>query len=195
MSKTTEKQYLNDKKYEKIDFSITKFDVAEYQNCIFKLCNFSNSNLSYSVFINCEFVDCNLSMVKLNQTAMRQIRFRNSKMLGIQFQDTNPFLLALDFEDCVLNLSSFYKVNIKKTRFINCTLQEVDFTSADLTAAIFDNCDMAQATFDATILEKSDFRTAYNYQMYPEKNRIKRARFSTSGLSGLLYQYDIEIDG
>jgi uncharacterized protein YjbI with pentapeptide repeats len=85
-------------------------------------------------------------------------------------------------------------MKIKKTIFKNSQLQEVDFAQADLSQAIFENCNLAQASFDHTILEKTDFRTAYNYSIDPEINRIKKAKFSVLGLSGLLDKYDIDIE-
>ncbi|MCW8795447.1 MAG: hypothetical protein OQK67_00080 [Chlorobium sp.] len=38
------------------------------------------------------------------------------------------------------------------------------------------------------------FHSAYNYSINPETNRIRKARFSLSGLAGLLDVYDIEIE-
>ena len=115
-------------------------------------------------------------------------------MLGLHFNNCNVFGLAFSFENCILNHSSFYKVKIKKTTFKNTQLQEADFTECDLTGSLFDNCDLSRATFDNTIIEKSDFHTSYNYSIDPEINRIKKARFSIYGLSGLLEKYDIKID-
>ena len=77
--------------------------------------------------------------------------------------------------------------------FKNSQLHEVDFSECDLTSAVFDNCDLLNATFDRTIIEKADFRTAYNYSIDPDNNRIKKARFSKSGIAGLLQKYDIQI--
>jgi uncharacterized protein YjbI with pentapeptide repeats len=73
-------------------------------------------------------------------------------------------------------------------------LQEPDFTECDLTDSLFDNCDLTRATFDNTVIEKADFRTSYNYTIDPEINRIKKARFSINGISGLLEKYDLIID-
>jgi len=42
--------------------------------------------------------------------------------------------------------------------------------------------------------EKADFRTAYNFSIDPEVNKINRAKFSSMNLAGLLSKYDIEID-
>lgn len=74
------------------------------------------------------------------------------------------------------------------------TLQESDFAEADLTGSVFDNCDLAQAIFDHTTLEKTDFRTSYNYSIDPENSRIRKAKFSVLGVSGLLDKYDIDIE-
>ncbi|HZB12656.1 MAG TPA: pentapeptide repeat-containing protein, partial [Chryseolinea sp.] len=82
----------------------------------------------------------------------------------------------------------------KKTVFKNSQLQETDFTECDVTGALFDNCDLTNATFAFTILEKADLRTSYNYSIDPEKNRVKKARFSLQGVTGLLDKYDIEIE-
>ena len=103
-------------------------------------------------------------------------------------------IISLDFKDCQLNFSSFYKLKLKATQFLNCSLQEVDFTETELTNSVFDNCDLSRAIFEYSVLEKSDFRTAYNYSIDPETNRIDKAKFSTSGLSGLLEKYNIEIE-
>lgn len=71
----------------------------------------------------------------------------------------------------------------------------MDFTECDLAGAMFSECDLARATFDNTNLEKADFRSSYNYSIDPEKNRMKKAKFSLTGVVGLLDKYDIVIDG
>jgi len=72
-------------------------------------------------------------------------------------------------------------------------MHEVDFSSCNLTEAIFDNCDLTRATFDNTTLDRADLYTAYNFNIDPELNSIKKAHFATSGLYGLLMKYDIKI--
>ncbi|MCW3075998.1 MAG: pentapeptide repeat-containing protein [Bacteroidetes bacterium] len=73
-------------------------------------------------------------------------------------------------------------------------MQEVDFSQADLSGSFFINCDLSRAVFDGTNLEKSDLRTSYNFTIDPERNKIKKARFSNAGLAGLLGKYDIIIE-
>lgn len=133
-------------------------------------------------------------MVKLNETALQDVQFKDCKMLGIGFDTCNSFSLTFAFDGCQLNHSSFFQLKIKKTKFKDSQLQGVDFAECDLTKAVFNNCDLAQAIFDNTILEGADFRTAYNYSIDPESNRIPKAKFSVSGISGLLEKYDITIE-
>ncbi len=115
-------------------------------------------------------------------------------MLGLQFNDCNPFGLSFKFEGSVLNNSVFYQTSIKKTVFKDSTLIEADFTECDLSGAVFSSCDLSGAVFDATNLEKTDFRTSVNYSIDPALNKLKKARFSLSEIYGLLYKLDIEID-
>jgi uncharacterized protein YjbI with pentapeptide repeats len=115
-------------------------------------------------------------------------------MLGLRFDTSNEFGLAFSFENCNLNHASFFKTKIKKTVFKQTQLQETDFAACDLTGAVFDRCDLSRAQFDQTNLEKTDFRTSGNYSINPELNRMKKAKFSLSGLPGLLEKYDIYIE-
>jgi fluoroquinolone resistance protein len=197
-----EQVFIEETTFDKVDFTQTPLTMGEYEYCIFTNCNFSNSDLSDFIFLECEFLDCNLSLTKLIQTALKGVKFKNCKMVGLNFRGCNEFGFIVYFEGCTLNYASFSNVDVdlkkrtklKHTIFRNSLLQEVDFTQCDLSYVIFDNCDLIGAIFEDTILEKADFRTAFNYSIDPELNRIKKAKFSRSGLAGLLDKYDLEID-
>ena len=180
--------------FERIDYTADNLPRGEYENCRFVNCNFYGGDISHITFRECIFDSCDFSLAKMKNTALSDIHFIGCKLLGVQFEECNPFLLSLDFESCVLKLAVFYKLKLKKTRFKNCNLQETDFTESDLTAASFDNCDMQRAIFQKSILEKADFRTSFHYSIDPEQNRITKARFSRMGVMGLLDKYRIEIE-
>jgi uncharacterized protein YjbI with pentapeptide repeats len=163
------KKYIEDEVFEKIDFTIKNIEKAEYENCTFKDCNFSSSDLSHISFTECTFDTCNLSTAKINLSSFKTVDFINCKLLGLHFEQCNDFLFAVSFTNCTLNLSSFYKRNMKKTTFTNCIIHEVDFTEVDLS-------------------------TSYNYIIDPEKNKIKKAKFALNGLLGLLSKYDIVVE-
>ena len=183
-----------DKIFDKIDFTINPLTKGEYENCSFKTCDFSNADLSDIKFLECEFSGCNLSLANLAQTALRDIKFKDCKMLGLHFEKCSQFAISFGFDNCNLAHSSFYQLKLKKTSFINSQLHEVDFVECDLTGAFFDNCDLTGAVFENTIIEKADLSTSFNYSIDPEINRIKKAKFSLTGVAGLLNKYDIEID-
>ena len=186
--------FIEDVTFEHTDFSINQLKKGEYEQCRFIHCNFFEADLSGISFSESAFTGSNLSMIKTAQTTFRDVQFKDCKLLGVHFEDCSELLFKVDFDKCILNLSSFYKRNLKKTVFNSCSLQEVDFTEADLAQAVFHDCDLARAIFDHTILNKADLRTAYHYSIDPATNAIKKARFSMTGISGLLDKYDIEIE-
>lgn len=186
--------YIESKKFDRINFTTNPLSKGEYENCTFTDCDFSNCDLSGINFTEGSFTGCNFSLAKISHTAFREVRFRECKLMGLHFENCNPFLFSIDFDHCKLNLSSFYQLNLKRTRFRNSALQEVDFTESDLSGSLFDNCDLSGALFENSILEKTDFRSAYNYTINPEINRMKKARFSLQGVVGLLEKYGIEVE-
>jgi fluoroquinolone resistance protein len=115
-------------------------------------------------------------------------------MLGLRFEECNTMLLSFSFEKCILDMSSFFRLRLKGTHFDNCSLHEVDFAETDLSRCSFANADMQGAIFDNTILEGADLSAAFNFQMDPDANYLKKARFSSNNLGGLLTKYGIIIN-
>jgi uncharacterized protein YjbI with pentapeptide repeats len=189
-----EPSYIEDRDFDKTDFTMQPLPAGHYDNCRFSGCNFSGTDLSGFRFAECTFSACNISMVKLHKTALQDIRFTSCKLLGLHFEHCDTFLFSASFDQCTLQFSSFYQMKLKHTRFNKTDLREVDFTQADLSGVTLAHCDLHQAVFDQTILEKADLRTALHYSIDPENNRIKKARFSLPGVLGLLHKYDIRIE-
>lgn len=182
------------KTFEKVAYIDKKINNREFENCIFKNCDFSNSDFSNNTFMDCEFIDCNLSMTQLAGTSLKTVQFKDCKLLGIQFQSCTDFLFSVSFEDCVLDYSSFANKKMPKTIFNSCSLKEVSFIGTNLTHSVFENCNLDNAIFNDTQLSAVDFRSAYNYKIDPEFNPMKKAKFSTQGIPGLLEKYDIKIE-
>lgn len=169
-------------------------ELGEYVDCTFKGLNLTNQDLSDYQFENCTFINCDLSKVKILETAFREVSFTNCQLNWIQFDTSKDFLFEICCEECQLDRVSFFSRTLKGMRFIRCTFKETDFSEADLTYATFEACDLMGATFDASRLENTDFRTAFNYVIDPEKNRVKGARFSKEGLAGLLTRFELRIE-
>ena len=176
------------------DFSIDGLSPGEYENCSFLNCNLAGVDLSDIRFIECSFEQCDLSNTNLGNTAFRDVRFTGCKMLGLRFDSCNEFLFEVRFSKCQLNLSSFYGRKLSGTQIDGCSLHDVDFGEADLSGTTLEDSDLSGASFEYTNLEKADLRTAYNFVIDPEVNKIDKAKFSQYGLSGLLAKYDIIIE-
>lgn len=185
---------LADKEYKQMDFRTRPLPGNEFAGCLFIACNFSEADLSHKIFAECEFIECDLSMARLHGTLFRDVVFRNSKMLGLHFEDCNKIGLSFEFHACKLDHASFYQCLIKKTHFGNCSLLEVDFTESQLEESLFDTCDLSGAIFDRTELGRADLRTSFNFTINPEINNLRKARFSLTNLPGLLGKYDLQID-
>ena len=188
------KPYIQDKTFGKIDFTSEAPEGGEYDNCTFVNCDFSGVNLSGFHFSECEFRSCNVSLAKLAKTALRDVKFYDCKLQGLHFYTCSELMFTVEFHNCILDFSSFFKLPLKSTTFKNCSLREADFSQANLTGSTFDNCDLSLATFDQTNLEKCDFRTAVNFTINPENNRLKKALFSVDGLTGLVQHLGILVE-
>lgn len=187
-----EQQY-DSESFVQIDFTKQRIALNTYDTCTFERCDFSKSDLAEVRFLDCRFIGCNFTLCSVGNTVFGNAVFQECKMTGINFEKANTALFSASFIQCDLSSSLFTKIKLRKTQFDNCILKSVDFTGCDLTDAKLPASDLAGAHFENTILEKADLRTAFNYSIDPDINRIRKARFSQSGLHGLLEKYGIEV--
>ncbi len=182
------------KTFEKVISINKRVNNREFEGCVFKNCDFSNSDFSNNTFIDCEFFDCNLSMTNLRGTGLKTVDFINCKLLGILFNECDDFLFNVSFEECVLDYASFANKKMLKTKFMNSSLKEVTFIGANLSNSVFENSNLEGAIFNDTQLAAADFTLAQNFKIDPEFNPMRKAKFSTQGIVGLLDKYDIKIE-
>jgi len=189
-----EKVWIEGQAFTHVNFAKQPIALGKYELCTFQDCQFNQADLSGYHFTECSFINCDFSLAKTIQTAFNEVKFVGCKLLGIHFDYCKSYPFDVVFDNCILNLSCFYQRKLKNASFKKCCLQEVDFTEADLSAVVFDDCDLLNATFDRTNLERTDFRTSFNYRLDPEQNKLKQTKFSTIGAIGLLSKYDIELE-
>lgn len=161
-------------------------NASEFERCRFAGLDLKGLRFAGRTFVDSTFQQCDLSLVELNGTSFRNVRFVDCKLVGARFDHCHAFLLSFRFERCNLELASFHGLRVKGTHFMQCRLREADLSSADLSHASFGECDLGGAIFEDTTLEGADLRTAVNYSIDPGTNRLRKARFSRDGLSGLL---------
>ena len=182
-----------DKTFEKINYTGKTIKGREFQSCVFKKCDFSDSDFSFNRFMDCQFDSCNLSMIKLRGTTLSGVVFVNCKIMGVIFSDCDNFNFTPQFDSCILDYASFMGKKMLKTSWFKSSLKEVNFAQANLAGSVLDQSDLTDAVFNQTDLTGADLSTALNYTIDPELNTIKKATFSTLGLSGLLTRYQIKI--
>lgn len=180
--------------FEKVSFLEALYPASDHEECEFDQCDFSRCDLSGSSFADSLFIGCQFSMTSLSNTTFRNVTFKDCKLLGLHFEDCSNFLFSVQFENCSVKLCSFTKMNLQNTRFIKSALHEIDFTATNLNGAFFEHCDLMGSIFDGTKLEKADLRTAYNYSIDPEQNKLKKAKFSWPALTGLLNKHGLIIE-
>lgn len=183
-----------DQSFKNLAYSGKETKNKEFEHCTFSNCDFSNGGFITCKFVDCVFTGCNLSMTKLGNCQLKNVMFKDSKLMGINFSECADFLFVVKFEGCILDYASFVRKKMTKTMFINTSMKSVDFSMSDLTKSVFTNTDLMNAVFNKSILREVDFVTAINYSIDPELNTIKKAIFSQQGIGGLLHKYDIFIE-
>jgi fluoroquinolone resistance protein len=167
---------------------------CEFENCTFINCDFSDLDLSDFIFVDSNFTDCNFSLAKTANTAFRNIIFKDCKIIGLNFDQCNLFGLKLHFDGCILDDCLFFKLKLSGTIFKNSHLHRTDFSECDLRKTSFINCDLKNSVFDHTDLSGADLSTAFDFNIDPEKNKLTKAKFSISGLPGLLIKHKLDIE-
>jgi len=182
------------KEFAGLAYGACDLEKGNYETCAFRDCNFGEADLSNFSFTECEFENCDFSNAVVTNLALKDVNFKNCKLLGLLFYECRQFLFSARFEECRLNLSSFYKMGLTSTRFHKCDLREVDFSGTDLANSHFSECNLAATIFENTVLEKVDLRSSFNFSIDPERNRITGAQFSAVNVVGLLDKYNIVVD-
>ncbi len=183
-----------DQPYTGIDFTKEPLPPGQYEHCTFTRCTFTRADLSARSFSECTFNNCELSMARVVRTSIRDCVFANCKLLGVSFDHGQTSLFSATFTDCIMDACSFQGMALQRTRLVSCRMHGTDFTRADLSGVAFDRCDLSDAVFDNCDLQRADFRTAQDFTIDPEQNRMKGARFSVDGLPGLLAKHWIRIE-
>ncbi|MCX2738885.1 pentapeptide repeat-containing protein [Pontibacter anaerobius] len=181
------------KTFEKVVYANKPIKNREFEQCTFRNCDFSNADFSQNRFTDCIFIGCNLAMLKLHCSTLSDVVFRECKLTGVNFSECEDILFTVRFENCILDYASFVGRKMAKTPFLHTSLKGADFSNANLANAVFGETDLERAVFSFTNLTGADFSTAFNFEIDPELNTVKKAKFSRHGLQGLLAKYNLQV--
>ncbi|REA56974.1 pentapeptide repeat-containing protein [Dyadobacter luteus] len=186
MSFSEDKPYFHN-----IDFSTEPLPSDDFEQANFVNCSFAE--LMGITLTDCIFTDCNLSNVSFRNSKLDNVTFLDCKLTGIDISVAKDFALQVKFENCILDYAIFEQKKLNKSIFSNCRIQGADFTQADLSKSKFHNCDFSEAVFSNTNVSGVDFTTSKYFTIDPTINNVKKAKFLSSDLAGLLTRFDIII--
>jgi fluoroquinolone resistance protein len=172
-----------------IDYTVQDLETDNFEQVEFVNCNFTD--LAGISFIDCVFQDCNCSNASVKNTRLSDVTFINCKLTGVNFSESKDFGFSLQLENCILDYTIFERKKPAKSVFRNCKVHGADFTQADLSKCRFDHCDFWDSVFANTNLSGVDFTTCKNFDIDPTTNNVRKAKFLSSDLAGLLTRFDI----
>jgi len=165
-----------------------------FEKCKFISCTFLDCDLSGAEFSDCSFENCSVGPVKVLDASFRNVIFKNSKLVGVDFSKCSSGFFELHFFKSLLDTCNFSMTKMTVSTLSEIIIRDCTFFETDLQKVDFQNCDLAGSSFHLARLEKADFRSAKNYSINPATNKIKGARFSLPEAISLLSGFDIELE-
>ena len=166
-----------DREFDPVDLKQVLISQSELQRCDFNRCDLSQSVFTDCRFDDCTFQSCDLSLIKFKEVHLRNSTFTGSKLVGIDWTGVAKTFSA-DFSDCVLNLSNFSAMNLKKRKIVNCIAHEVSFAESNMTECNCRLTDFAGSVFSKTNLTRADFTDARNYIIDVRANTTTKMKLS-----------------
>ncbi|MFY1832192.1 pentapeptide repeat-containing protein [Myxococcus fulvus] len=147
----------------------------EFYRCTFENCQLQESRWKGSRLESCVVRGSNLTRAQLSSTALRDVRFEGSKLMGIDWSNlaSNP---ELGFVECGLSYCSFVGLSLRKTEFLRCIARESNFYDLDLTDSDFTGTDLSGSNFRGCMLTRVDFRETLGTFLDPQHNKLKDVR-------------------
>lgn len=183
--------------FEKHVGSHKHFNHIEFEDCQFVDCDFSETQFKNCKFLNCIFERCNFSLVDLSNSKLFEVRFQDSKLIGVDWAKAEWAIYHLDFElnftRCILNDSSFFGLKLYELVLDECKLHDVDFREGDFTNSSMTYCNFRHSLFMRTNLQGVDFSDSEEYVIDVFENNVKKARFSRSEALSLLESLGVEL--
>ena len=138
-------------------------------------------------------------MIKIGQSQFTDVTFEQCKLIGVDWTRamwSQPRLSAsLEFNNSVINDSSFFGLTLDEVKLVECKALEVDFRNGRFCRAQFSYTDFTASLFGKTDLSGADFTEAVNYDIDIFDNKLDKAKFTRYEALRLLNGLDIELIG
>lgn len=170
---------------------------VEFEECQFIDCDLSNSEFINCKFVNCDFSQCNLSLVRLTNSTLFGLNFRDCKLVGVDWTRASWASYHVDFElaftRCILNDSSFFGLTLHDLSLEECKVHDVDFREGDFSQSSMTLSDFSHSQFMRTNLSSVDFSDSHSFAINVLENQLKGARFTRYEALSLLEGLGIDL--
>lgn len=170
---------------------------VEFEDCQFSDCDFSAVKFHKCKFTNCVFERCNLSLIDFSSSKLFELKFRDSKLIGVDWSKATWPVYHLDFElsyeRCILNDSSFFGLTLNELVINECKLHDVDFREGNFAGSIMTYSDFSHSLFMRTNLRGVDFSESSAYSIDVLENIVQKAKFSRYEALSLLESLEVEL--
>ena len=163
---------------------------AEFEDCVFDHCRWLGTRVQNCRFNACTFDHCNFSGVVFSFTTMKDAwllnsAFRSMAWGGLQGK-SGVFQPFGKIKNCAFRYNDFSGMALNGFDWTGAELQQCTFDDTRLAGASFYGVRLGRTRFTRCDLQKADLRTAEEYAIDLETNKLKGARFSFPDVVRLL---------
>ncbi len=181
-----------DQLIENINLTQQQISSIEFDNCTFESCYFNKSTFAYCKFTECIFENCDLSLLNIKASVFNDVQLIDTKAIGINWTSaSSPF--DINFKNSDISMSSFYNLDLRQAKIINCKANDVDFAKTNLEKVDFKESDLNGSMFGDTNLKNADLSHAINYMIDPNQNNLKNTKVSLPQATSFLSYFELKI--
>lgn len=152
-----------------------------WRRCTFEACTLSGVNLSL-----CRLFDVRFSECTMTESKAQAVSWTGLRASGLAEH-------AISFQRCRLDYGSFIGVDLRGTRFVDCSLVDADFGEADCREVEFTGCDLSGARFAGADLRAALFADVRGLALDPRESRTLGLRVDTGAALDVVAALGIDV--
>ncbi|MFO0557562.1 MAG: pentapeptide repeat-containing protein [Polyangiales bacterium] len=168
---------LDELRFEQLDLRKLSLAAKTFSRCTWTKVSLQESDWRGALLEECVFIDCDLSRARLDGVRLRDVSFRRTRLMGVDWSGVGEFS-EFDFDECDLQFATFVGVSLRKLQCKASRVTEATFERCDLTQANFTGSDLRASRFERCELGRADFSTASGALIDPTKNKAKGTKIS-----------------
>jgi uncharacterized protein YjbI with pentapeptide repeats len=146
-------------KFENCDFTNTFFASSTLENCHFQDCTFTWSKFLDVDLFTCQFEACTILGLELSDAVLKKTLFINcGEILDLSIRESRE--RNVSFINCYLqhlDIEPISEEDSEKIEFVDCLINESSFDRVDFTEGGFEDCKLSLNQFSACTFSSNSF--------------------------------------